>query len=106
MGRVVIVENMSGLEVGDGKISVKVTDEYCDWNNKNFTFEGVDGKLSVTESTDYECEFSIQALSAIVYGCYNLDDFEFKGWAKLTEENKGKIRKLFPKIYPHLHADF
>ena len=62
--------------------------------------------LSVTESTKYECELSIQALSAIVYGCYNLDDFEFKGWAKLSEENKEKIRVLFPQIPPHLHADF
>ncbi|MCG3220229.1 MAG: GNAT family N-acetyltransferase [Candidatus Heimdallarchaeota archaeon] len=106
MGRVVIVNNLSDLNVGHGKLSVKITDDNCDWNNKTYTFEGKEGKLSVTESIEYECELSIQAISAIVYGCYNLDDFEFKGWAKLTEENKDKIQELFPKIPPYLHADF
>ncbi|MCG3225595.1 MAG: GNAT family N-acetyltransferase [Candidatus Heimdallarchaeota archaeon] len=106
MGRIVSVEDMSDLEVGHGKISVKIKDDYCEWNNKIYTFEGKEGKLSVVESKEYECELSIQALSAIVYGCYNLDDFEFKGWAKLSEENKEKITELFPQIPPHLHADF
>ncbi|NPD89471.1 MAG: GNAT family N-acetyltransferase [Asgard group archaeon] len=106
MGRVVVVESISNLKVGHGKLSAKITDDHCDWNNKHYTFEGKEGRLSVSESTDYECELSIQALSAIVYGCYNLDDFEIKGWAKLSEENKEKIRELFPKIPPHLHADF
>ena len=106
MGRVIEVEKMSDLEVGEGKISIKISDEHCEWNNNNFTFESKEGRLSISESTDYECELSIQALSAIAYGCYNLDDFAFKGWANLSEENKAIIAKLFPKAYPYLHADF
>jgi predicted acetyltransferase len=106
MGRVVIVEELNDLNVGQGQITIKVTDEHCDWNNKSYKFEGKEGKLSIETSSDYECELTIQALSAIVYGCYNLDDFEFKGWAKLTEENKEKISLLFPKAFPYLHADF
>ena len=106
MGRVVIVENLSNLNVGEGKISIKITDEHCKWNNKNYTFGSKEGKLTIIESAEYECELSIQALSAIVYGCYNLDDFGFKGWAKLSKENKDKIRNLFPKVHPYLHADF
>ena len=106
MGRVVIVEALSGLNVGTGKISIKITDDYCEWNNKIYNFESKDGILEVTETEEFDCELSIQGLSAIIYGCYNLDDFEFKGWGEISEEIRTKILDLFPIVYPYLHADF
>ena len=106
MGRVVLVEGMSGLHVGTGKISIKVEDEQCEWNNKIFKFESKDGILDVVKTDEFDCELSIQGLSAIIYGCYNLDDFEYKGWGKISDEIRTKILNLFPISYPYLHADF
>ena len=106
MGRVVIIEQMSGLKVGSGKISIKIKDEYCKWNNRSFLFESKNGILQVEKSNDYECELSIQGLSAIVYGCYNLEDFQYKEWGILSQDVKSKINQLFPPAYPYLHADF
>ena len=106
MGRVTIVEGLNGLNVGSGKISIKISDEYCSWNNDSFLFESKDGTLHVEKTNDYDCELTIQGFSAIIYGCYNLDDFKFKEWGTLSEEVKTKIQELFPPAYPYLHADF
>jgi predicted acetyltransferase len=106
MGRIIQVESMTGIDVGEGNISIKVTDQYCDWNNKIFKLESENGILSVSEIDEYDCEVTIQGLSAIIYGSYNLDDFEYKGWGKISKENQKKIEKLFPQKSPFLHADF
>ncbi len=106
MGRIIQIEKLSNLKVGEGSISVSISDDYCDWNNKSFTLKSDDGVLEITETDHSECELTIQGLSAIVYGCYNLDDFEFKGWGSLTDDYKIKIEKLFPKKSPFLYADF
>ena len=106
MGRIIQIEKISGIEGGEGEVSIKVSDEYCEWNNKIFKLKSNNGKLEVTEDDEADCELTIQGLSAIVYGCYNLDDFQFKNWGNLTEDIKSKIEKLFPKKAPSLHADF
>ncbi len=106
MGRVTIVDSLNGLNVGSGKISIKIEDEYCSWNNGNFLFESKDGILHVEETDNYDCELTIQGFSAIIYGCYNLDDFQFRGWGVLSEDTKAKIKQLFPVAYPYLHVDF
>jgi len=106
MGRVVIIEQMNGMKVGTGNVSIKIKDNLCEWNNGVFSFESKDGILQLEKTDNYDCELSIQGLSAVVYGCYNLDDFSFKGWGKVNEESKEKITRLFPPDSPHLHADF
>ena len=106
MGRIVEVNKLGGLNVGMGHISIKITDEQCKWNNNSYSFKSSDGILEVSESSDYDCELTIQGLSAIIYGCYNLDDFSFKGWGDISEKAKILIENLFPKVYPYLHADF
>lgn len=106
MSRVVIIDQVSGLNVGEGSISMKITDEQCEWNNKTYMFESKDGILNVVETESYDCELTIQGLSSIIYGCYNLGDFPFKGWGDFSEENKQKIERLFPHKLPYLHADF
>lgn len=106
MGRVILVDQLSGLDVGSGEISIQIKDDNCEWNNKSFLFKAVNGKLEVSETNNYDCQLSIQGLSAIIYGCYNLDDFEFKKWGKISSEHKKVLEGLFPKLLPYLHADF
>ncbi|MBY9000782.1 MAG: GNAT family N-acetyltransferase [Candidatus Heimdallarchaeota archaeon] len=106
MGRVVIVNKLNGLNVGTGHVSIKIIDEQCEWNNTSYSFTSNNGILEVSETSDYDCELTIQGFSAIIYGCYNLDDFPFKGWGDISEEIKKTIKFLFPPAYPYLHADF
>jgi len=106
MGRVVLVDQLSGLKVGKGKITFKITDDFCKWNNNTYTFESKNGSLFVSKSLKHDCQLTIQGLSAIIYGCYNLDDFHIKGWGEIPEKVEEKIRKLFPPKLPFLHADF
>ncbi|MHA1200893.1 MAG: GNAT family N-acetyltransferase [Candidatus Heimdallarchaeaceae archaeon] len=106
MGRVVSVDELSGMHVGKGKVSIKITDEQCEWNNNSYTFTSNNGVLEVSKTSDFVCELTIQGFSAIVYGCYNLDDFPFKKWGNISEEAKTEIENLFPPAYPYLHADF
>ena len=106
MGRVVIIDKLSGLHVGTGKISAKITDDFCKWNNDTFTFESKEGSLYVSKGLKHDCQLTIHGLSAIIYGCYKLDDFPIKGWGEVTEKTNRKIQKLFPPKLPFLHADF
>ena len=106
MGRVVLIDQLNGLHVGEGNVSFRVVDEQCNWNNDVFRFESKDGILEVSKGGEYDCEITIQGLSAIIYGCYNLDDFQFKNWGTIPEKTKNKIEALFPKLTPYLHADF
>jgi hypothetical protein len=106
MGRVVSVDALPGLAVGEGKISFTIEDAQCPWNNHAFTFEAIEGILHV-EKTDTAPEtLSISGLSAIIYGSYNLQDFEYKKWGTLSLETQKKIHQLFPPLVPFLHADF
>ncbi len=106
MGRVVQVDGLSGLQVGSGCISLTIHDDQCSWNNHTFKFEAKNGILQVTKTHDSEGELSIAGLSAIIYGCYNLEDFDHKRWGSLSEDVKTRIPHLFPFALPFLHADF
>ncbi|MHA2407748.1 MAG: GNAT family N-acetyltransferase [Candidatus Ranarchaeia archaeon] len=106
MGRVVIVEDLSGLHVGEGEISLAIEDPQCPWNNSAFTFEAKDGILQVKKTDTASETLSISGLSAVIYGSYNLEDFEYKKWGTLSPEIQKKIRTLFPPLTPYLHADF
>jgi predicted acetyltransferase len=106
MGRVVQVESLTGLHVGEGEVSLKIEDPHCEWNNSAYTFTSKDGILQIEETNTAEEKLSISGLSAIVYGSYNLEDFPYKKWGMISGETQRKIKKLFPPLIPYLHADF
>jgi hypothetical protein len=45
MSRVLEVEKIGGIEVGEGSFSAKIIDPLCLWNEGFWHFEGSDGKL-------------------------------------------------------------
>ena len=106
MGRITIIENLSGMKVGKGSFSAFISDEYCDWNNGHWVFEETNGELIINKAESSECSLSIQGLSAIIYGCYDLGDFKFKNWGEISTKTESKIRRLFPKKHPFLFAEF
>ena len=62
-------------------------------------------KVERTES-EYDTELSIQGLSAIIFGGFDLGDFEFRGWGLLDQNVINRIELLFPQVIPSLHSRF
>ncbi len=106
MGRVAIVEEIGGMQVGPGHFTARIIDEQCDWNNGVFRFESVDGLLEVTPAADADCELTIQGLSGLVFCGYDPADFMIRGWGNPSPETQAAIRTMFPPAYPFLHGDF
>lgn len=103
MFRVISIDGLSGMQIGDGKINLKITDSHCDWNNGNWEFRSKNKKLEVRRTSDEpDAELTIDGLSAIIYGVYELDDFEIKNWGRLNEATKQIVRSLFPQKLPYV----
>lgn len=107
MGRVMIVEELSSMKVGNGRFKAKIIDEQCEWNNGKFVFQSLNGLLSVEKTREEEdCVMTIQGLSAIIYGGHELEDLVIKGLIIANKDTLKVIERLFPQAYPHLHEDF
>lgn len=106
MGRIVSVEDLSGMNVGIGDFSAKINDKNCDWNNNAYSFSSDDGVLNVTPTKNYECNLSIQGLSALIYGGYDPYDFYFREWSDASSDVLLRMKKLFPEVLPYIHSGF
>jgi len=108
MGRVVDVTRLGGMHTGPGRFAARVTDPLCPWNEGIWWFETVDGVLRVTcaDASAADCDLSIQALSALVYGTHDPGDFAVRGWGNPAPELQAAMRAIFPPLIPHLHERF
>lgn len=106
MGRVINARGLNGLTVGEGHLTLQLTDSFCEWNNGVFTFASENGQLVVTEGGTPDCDLTINALSALIYGTHNPQDFQWRGWGKPTATTIEKMLKLFPMQLPYLLAVF
>lgn len=108
MGRVVSVDSLDGIPVGEGSFTALVSDDNCDWNNAAFRFSGVDGELRVDQlsSREADCELTIQGVSALVYGTHAPEDFYYRGWGDPEPETQQIMSRMFPRANPWLHAAF
>ncbi len=106
MGRVIDVQALQGLPVGEGTITVEITDVDCDWNNGVWKLSAENGSLVVTPATNPDCHLTIQGLSALVYGVQDPDEFIWRGWGDPNEEQQSILRTMFPPAFPFIHADY
>jgi len=106
MGRVLDVAKIGGMTTGAGHFSARVVDPLCPWNEGNWRFETVDGVLQVETAQQADCELSIQALSALVYGAHDPGDFSCRGWGNPSPELQAVLRTMFPPRLPYLHEMF
>lgn len=106
MGRVVIVEDLGGIRIGDSKFSATITDSYCEWNNGSFVFEVVEGKLQVSRTNKADSELSIEGLSALVFCGSDPADFVYRGWGNPSDEVQAAMREMFAPAFPFIHTDF
>lgn len=106
MGRVLIVSEIGGMKVGAGEIGIKVNDPHCPWNNNIWKFSSMDGKLKVEPAKEFDVEMSIQGLSALVYGGFELDDLRVRGWITMDGAQKEILNSMFPPALPEIYEMF
>lgn len=106
MGRVLDIAALDGMHTGPGQFSANISDPFCTWNNGGYLFETIGGRLQISAADDAECDLTIQALSGLIYGTHNPDDFAFRGWGTPSTELQARMRQVFPPMIPYLHEEF
>jgi predicted acetyltransferase len=106
MGRVLDVGQLGGMPVGPGRFSARIVDPLCPWNEGLWRFESSDGALQVMRADEADCDLSIQALTALVYGTHDPDDFAIRGWGNPSPAAQAIMRAMFPPMTPYLHEYF
>jgi predicted acetyltransferase len=106
MGRVVDVAGIGGMETGPGRFAARVSDPLCPWNTDTWQFETVDGHLQVGSAGQADCDLTIQALAALIYGTHDPADFVFRSWGDPPAAVQATMRAIFPPRVPYLHEYF
>ena len=106
MGRVVDIQKLDGLLVGNGHFTARIVDPICPWNEGIWSFTNQDGELRVSRATQADCWLGIQGLSSLVFGNLPPEDFAFREWGEIPENTLAQMRQLFPPQIPHLHEYF
>ena len=106
MNRVLDVENLNGMCVGEGSFSAKIIDPLCPWNEGDWLFEGSDGSLKVMKTINADCELAIQGLTALVAGTHAPQDFPLRGWGDPDPVLQSIQSRMFPRLCPFLHEMF
>ena len=106
MGRVIDVTAIGGMRTGEGHFSARISDPHCPWNEGSYLFETVGGLLQVRPTVNTDCELTIQALSALVYGTHDPGDFAILGWGNPTPGIQAIMGPMFPRMTPYLHEEF
>lgn len=106
MSRVLNVEKISGMQVGEGGFSARIVDPLCPWNEGIWQFGSVDGRLEVSKASSADCELTIQGLTALVSGVPDPQDFTLRGWGMLTPSVTSTMQAIFPPMRPFMHENF
>lgn len=106
MSRILNVAAIGGMETGAGSFSAQIIDPLCPFNDGQWKFESVEGRLQVSKTEDADCELTIQGLTALVFGTHDPQDFPLRGWGNPTSEIQAVMRAIFPRLIPFLHENF
>jgi predicted acetyltransferase len=106
MARIVSLDAIDGLEVGPGCFSARIADRWSPWNEGMYRFAAEDGRLRVTPAAEADCELNSDAISALVYGGYDPDDFPIRGWGTPPAATRAAMRSMFPPALPFLYERF
>ncbi|MEN6435871.1 MAG: GNAT family N-acetyltransferase [Anaerolineaceae bacterium] len=106
MGRVISVANLGGMQVGEGSFTTKIRDPFCPWNEGLWHFSSENGLLKVNRAENADCEMNIQALTALVYGTHDVDDFSWRGWATIPDHLHDTVKQMFSRQTPFLDEEF
>jgi len=92
---------------GTGRVVIDIADEFCEWNNGTLRLTAGDGRLGVEHvSTSVDAKFSIEGLSALVYGTIPLEEIEYMGWGEVRGSSRQILQRWFPVQPIHNAFDF
>lgn len=106
MSRVLDVERIVGMNVGEGSFSAQIIDPLCPWNEGTWQFESNSGKLEVKKTSRAECQLTVQGLTALINGTHDPQEFLLRGWGNPDLATQSTQRKMFSKMIPFLHENF
>ena len=106
MSRVLDVERIGGINVGEGSFSAQIIDPICPWNEGVWKFESSSGKLQVMKTSKAECQLTVQGLSALIAGTRDPQDFPLRGWGDPNPMLQSTMREMFPRLSPFMHENF
>jgi predicted acetyltransferase len=106
MSRVLDVDGIAGMYVGDGRFSARINAPICPWNEGIWQLEGVDGRLQVSRAKAADCELSIQGLSALINGTHEPQELALRGWGDPSPGVQVAMGDMFPRMRPYMHEMF
>lgn len=106
MGRIVSVEQLSGISAGTGEVALEISDPQCPWNEGTWTLRGAGGVLDVVPGGVAGMRLPIQGLSALLFNGLNPEVLRFRGWGDIDPAAGEHLRALFPPALPFLHEQF
>jgi hypothetical protein len=106
MARVLSVEALAGMPVGDGHVTVEVLDD--PFIAGHYELDGTAGALDARRVTTLvpDATLTVAGLSGLVYGVLDPDELPIRGFGQATGQAAGQLRTLFPRALPYLHAHF
>lgn len=106
MSRVLDIEKIGGMSVGEGGFSAQIIDPLCPWNEGAWRFESTGRTLRVSRTSEAECQLTIQGLTALIAGAHDPQDFPLRGWGDPQPALQTCMRTMFPKANPFMHENF
>jgi len=106
MGRVLDVARIGGMQIGPGQFTARISDPCCPWNEGSWRFQAVDGELQIEPADRADCDLTIQALAALIYGTHNPADFVYRDWGNPSLAVQSTMQTMFPPMLPHIHEVF
>jgi predicted acetyltransferase len=106
MTRVLDVEKIGGMQVGEGAFTARVLDPLCPWNEDYWKFSAHGGQLQVERAPAADTHLTIQGLSALVAGTIDPADLPLRGWGDPSPTIQSAQRSLFPRRIPYMHEIF
>ncbi|MFC0113130.1 GNAT family N-acetyltransferase [Kibdelosporangium aridum] len=103
MARVLSVEALQGMQVGEGRVGVEIVDD--DFIAGKYMLDGTSGSLEVT-SGDPTVTLTAAGFSGLVYGVLSPEDIAVRGFGSVPAEAISELAKLFPRNVPYFFSEF
>ncbi len=105
------VKSVSGIptSISGIDLNIRITDPYCEWNNRLFNLTGDGNMLKVQNinkgSADVEAD--VKGISSLVYGTLPIADIEHRGWITFSNPiTKPTLAEVFPQKPIYISHDF
>jgi predicted acetyltransferase len=106
MARILSVDGLAGMPVGPGQVTLEVVRD--PFIAGRYTLDGTAGGLEVQRggASAPVATLTAAGLSGLVYGVLDPDDLSIRGFGEVRRDAAARLRTLFPRTIPYLHATF